>query len=69
MSTRYSLPPHAPRSDTDTARTVRSLAAAVLFVAVWAVTLMTVLWPPAEPEVAHAPPAEPTATAASVPGA
>ena len=48
MSTRYSLPTHVPQRETDTARSARTLATAVLVVAVIALTLLAAMVPVAE---------------------
>lgn len=69
MSTRYSLPTHLSQGETDTARSARTLAAAVLVVVVIALALLAAMVPVAEPELATARDAEPPAAAATVPGA
>ena len=67
MSTRYSLPTHVPQRETDAARSARTLATAVLVVAVIALTLLAAMVPVAEPGWATAEDAEPP-LAATAPG-
>lgn len=67
MSTRYSLPPHVPQGETDTARSARTLAAAALVVVLIALALLAAMVPVAEPGWATAEDAEPPA-AATAPG-
>jgi|APDOM4702015118_1054815.scaffolds.fasta_scaffold177606_2 hypothetical protein len=69
MSTRYSLPARTPRSDTDTARSARTLAAVVLVVTVMLLTLAATLVPPADSGLAAGEDSSMPAAPATVPGA